>query len=109
MNTATATIDEDTKKQHAAIDRRAQAAKDFQIKLGQLERQVEEATQRLVNAAAFKTHLSKRIVELRELLITLWGRPRGEIGVVSKHSRFRMFPAIAYAWPGAGRLAGLVD
>src|SRR5207244_3810467 len=86
MNTATATIDEETKNQHAEIDRKAKAAKDFQVQLGQLERQVEAATQRLVNATAFKAHLSKRIVELRELLLTLWGRSR-EVVNVDPHSQ----------------------
>ncbi len=86
MNTATATIDEETKNQHAEIDRKARVAKDFQVQLGQLERQVEAATQRLVNATAFKQHLSKRIVELRELLLTLWGRSR-EVVNVDPHSQ----------------------
>jgi hypothetical protein len=86
MNTATATIDEETKNQHAEIDRKAKAAKDFQVQLGQLERQVEAATQRLVNAAAFKAHLSKRIVELRQLVLNLWGKTR-EVVNVDPHSQ----------------------
>ena len=86
MNTATANIDEETKNQHAEIDRKARVAKDFQVQLGQLERQVEAATQRLVNVTAFKQHLSKRIVELRELRLTLWGRSR-EVVNVDPHSQ----------------------
>lgn len=79
MNAATQT--DDTQAAHAEIDRKAAEAKQYQVQLGNLERTVAEADQRLKNATAFKAHLTKRVTELRGLLLTLWGRAREVVNV----------------------------
>jgi hypothetical protein len=70
----------------AKVNERAESQRAHQLKLGQLQRAVTEAEQRLANATAFKEHLAKRVVELRELVTTLWGKTR-EVVNVDPHSQ----------------------
>lgn len=70
----------------AKINERAERQRAYQVQLGQLQRAVTEAEQRLANATALKTHLAERVLELRELVTTLWGKSR-EVVNVDPHSQ----------------------
>ena len=74
-------LDAESRAAHAKIDERAAKAKDFQVQLGQLNKAVTDATQRLATATAFKEHLSKRILEIRQLVLNLWGQTSGYTNV----------------------------
>src|SRR6266567_4337452 len=81
MNTATATIDEETKNQHAAIDATAAQRKEFQARTNQLTKAITDAERCLVEFETKKSFFIERKQTLQSQLLLLWGQKRGDVSL----------------------------
>ena len=75
------TIDPEIAAQHAAIDAAAAKRKDYEVRLGYLERQVQDSQGELNRAEERKEFFVKRISELEQLLLGIWGKEKTVVNV----------------------------
>jgi hypothetical protein len=76
MNTATATLYQQEQEAVATIREKAARQRERQEQLDRLQRQVDEARDRLSRAEDFKSFAVQRITHLQQALLDLWGKER---------------------------------
>jgi hypothetical protein len=74
-----ARIDEETERQHAEIDRKAELSRQRQTRIDQLQRAVTAAETSLVEFESKKTYLIERKQQLQDQLTILWGKQKGDL------------------------------
>jgi chromosome segregation ATPase len=84
----------DDQAAHNQIDQRATERRDHQSKLEGLRRKVADAEKILINAESFKSHLAKRIEELRQLILSLIGQTRSVANVDPSQSALDSYLSI---------------
>jgi septal ring factor EnvC (AmiA/AmiB activator) len=80
-NTATATIDDNIRAEHAAIDARAAKAKESQAQLGKLQQVITRCETALVEFEAKKSFFEQRKQQLKSQVTTLWSQKRGDLSL----------------------------
>src|SRR5437763_1587657 len=90
MNTATANIDEETKRAHAEIERKAQATRERQLKLGQLTKAITAAEAALTEFESKKSFLQSRKQQLKDQLLQLWPKEPSDLSLQVNSSPLQM-------------------